>query len=327
MRILLLYNEPTLSEDHPEADSEREILDTAEVVEETLRAEGYEIERLGVNEDLSPLLACLRHRRPDVVFNLFEGFANLGESEAHLAGLLEWHRIPFTGCPSSALCLARHKHLAKTLFRGAGLATPDFFLAGELPIRDCPLTWPVIVKPSGEDASIGLDQGSVVSDLKTLSERVAFLRTAYGPAVLVEEYIAGRELNVGLIEAPDLRVLPASEILFTPNRPGRWPIVTFDAKWVPDSSDYESTPPKYPADVSPDLAAKLDDMARRAFRLLGCRDYARADFRVRHDQPYLLELNPNPCFAPEAGLAGGLASAGLSHREFTLQLVRQAAAR
>ena len=99
--------------------------------------------------------------------------------------------------------------------------------------------------------------------------------------MLVEEFIRGRELNVAVIEAPDLRVLPPSEILFTDNEPGYWPIVTYDAKWKPGSRDYEATPPRYPADVTPRLRDKLETLSRKAFLLLGCRDYARVDFRVR----------------------------------------------
>jgi D-alanine-D-alanine ligase len=117
-------------------------------------------------------------------------------------------------------------------------------------------------------------------------------------------------------------------VLFTDKDPTFWPIVTYDAKWRPGSRDYESTPPRYPANVSPRLAEQLGALARGAFRLLGCRDYARVDFRVRPSgKPYILEVNPNPDCSPNAGLAGGLASAGITHGQFTVDLVRAALAR
>jgi D-alanine-D-alanine ligase len=110
--------------------------------------------------------------------------------------------------------------------------------------------------------------------------------------------------------------------------PKYWPIVTYDAKWKPGSRDYEATPPRYPAEVNARLAERLGALARQAFRLLGCRDYARVDFRVRPGgKPYILEVNPNPDFQPTAGLTGGLKSAGLSHEQFTLDLVRRALGR
>jgi D-alanine-D-alanine ligase len=197
-----------------------------------------------------------------------------------------------------------------------------------MPVPENALGWPVIVKPADQDASVGLDQGSVVTDHEKLSERVAYLLETYGGSVLVEQFIRGREFNVGVVEAPELRVLPVSEILFTDPSPDFWPIVTYDGKWKPGSRDYESTPPKYPADVAPRLRLKLERLATAAFRLLACRDYARVDFRVSATgKPYILEVNPNPDFSPTAGLAGGLMSAGLTHAGFTVDLVRRALAR
>jgi D-alanine-D-alanine ligase len=326
--VLILYNEPVLPADHPDADSENEVLYTADVVEKTLRESGHAVARLGVGRDPLVLLKGIRRHRPDVVFNLFEGLADCSETEAHVAGLLEWLGLPFTGSPYQTLCLARNKAMTKHLLQGAGLPTAEFFVVEEMPVPPCPLEWPVIVKPATQDASVGLDQGSVVKDQKRLEERVAYLLETYGPPVLVEQFIRGREFNVGVIEAPDLRVLPVSEILFVDKDPDYWPIVTYDAKWKPGTRDYEATPPRYPAPISPRLRERLEILAARAFRLLGCRDYARVDFRVRPGgRPSILEVNPNPDFSPTAGLAGGLASAGLTHPQFTVELVQRALAR
>lgn len=161
-----------------------------------------------------------------------------------------------------------------------------------------------------------------------LNERVAYLLDTYGPPVLVEQFIRGREFNLAVIENPDLIVLPVSEILFTDKDPDFWPIVTYDAKWKPGSRDYESTPAKYPATVAPKLRERLQALAKDAFRLLGCRDYARVDFRVKPTgKPYILEVNPNPDFSPLAGLSGGLMSAGVTHGQFTIDLVKRTLAR
>jgi D-alanine-D-alanine ligase len=327
-RVLVLYNEPVLPTHHPDAESEHEVLVTVEVVSKTLTQAGFQVSRLGASRDPNVLLAGLKEQCADVVFNLFEGTADDGNSEAYVAGLLEWLEIPFTGSPFQTLILARNKHLTKTLLQGAGLPTPEFLVVEELPISKCPLEWPVIIKPAAQDASVGLDQGSVVTDQERLEERVAYLFKTYGPPVLVEQFIRGRELNVSLIEAPTLRILPISEVLFVDKDPAFWPIVTYDAKWKPSSRDYQATPPRYPAEVRPKLAERLSALALRAFRLLGCRDYARVDFRVRPSgKPYILEVNPNPDFNPDAGLAGGLASAGITHAQFTVDLVRAALAR
>lgn len=327
-RVLVLHNEPVLPADHSDFESEHEVLHTAEEVAGHLKAAGFRVSRLGVSKDPGVLLTGLREHRPDAVFNLFEGTATHGNTEAYVAGLLDWLGVPFTGSPFHTLCLARDKQRTKHLFRGAGLPTPEFFVVQEPLVPDCPLAWPVIVKPALEDASVGLDQGSVVTNQADLEERVRYVLTQYGPPVLVEEFIRGRELNVALIEAPELQALPISEVLFTDEDPSYWPIVTYDAKWRPGSRDYEATPPRYPAKVSPALQRRLEELAARAFHLLGCRDYARVDFRVRPPgRPYLLEVNPNPDFNPTAGLSGGLTSAGLTHAKFTVLLVRAALAR
>jgi D-alanine-D-alanine ligase len=326
-RVLVLYNAPVLSADHPDSESEFEVLDTVRVVSGFLRNAGFGVAELGVGRDPLTLLRALESGKHDVVFNLFEGIADDGATEAHAVGLLDWVGIPHTGCPSHTLCLARHKVLTKLLLQGAGLPTPPFFFVEELPAPSCTLDWPVIVKPATQDASVGLDQGSVVTDQTSLNERVALLLEQYGPPVLVEQFIRGREFNVGLIEAPDLRVLPPSEILFVDKGPDYWPIVTYDAKWKPGTHDYESTPPRYPATISPRLTERLSRLACQAYRLLGCRDYARVDFRCRGGKPSILEVNPNPDFSPTAGLVGGLQSAGITHEQFTVELVRAALAR
>jgi D-alanine-D-alanine ligase len=199
---------------------------------------------------------------------------------------------------------------------------------GGLPVGECPLAWPVIVKPSDQDASVGIDQGSVVSSPKQLEQRVKYLLDEYKAPVLVEEFIPGREFNVGLVENPELRVLPLEEIAFVRDEPGSWPIVTYDAKWKPGSADDRATPSKTSATVSPRLKSRLERLAKQAFRVLGCRDYARVDFRVKAPaKPYILEVNPNPSFNPNSGLACSLVAAGLPWEDFAVQTVQRALAR
>jgi D-alanine-D-alanine ligase len=328
-RVLILYNEPTLPPDHRDADSEHEITFTVEKVGQALKAAGFHVSQVGVSRDVGALIAGVRRARPDVVFNLFEGLPDWGDTEAFAVGALEWLGVPYTGCPFQSLCLARHKPLAKQLLRGAGLPTPDFFLIDALPAPPCPLDWPIIVKPSNQDASVGLDQGSVVTSQEELERRAAYVLENYGGPVLAEAFVPGREFNVGVVERPELTALPLSEIRFVSQEPGFWPIVTYDAKWKPGTPDYEATPPVYAdPEVSPALRARLGRLAEQAFRLLGCRDYARVDFRVRPPaKPYILEVNPNPDFSPLAGLAGALGAAGIPWAEFTVGMVRRALAR
>jgi D-alanine-D-alanine ligase len=325
--VLILYNAPTLPPNHPDAHAEYDILKTAHEVEAALLSARFHVSMLALGRNPQLLLTTLAQDRPDVVFNLFEGNPDEGDTEAYVAGLLQWLKVPFTGSPLQALPLARDKIRTKHLLRGAGLPTADFLIVPHLPVPACQLTWPVIVKPALQDASIGIDHDSVVSDQRHLEERVQYLFKSYGPPVLVEEYIAGRELNVALWETDGELRCSVGEVLFRTRGPGFWPIVTYASKWHPGSDDDVLTPPEYPSNLSPELHDRIGGLARAAFRLVGCRDYARVDFRVRGDEPFILEVNPNPAINDEDGFANCLQAAGVGHAEFLVQLVRTALAR
>jgi D-alanine-D-alanine ligase len=328
-RILVLYNEPVLPEGHPDYLSEVEVLDNVEAVEHVLTEAGYETARFGATADPQVFLGGLREHAPDAVVNLFEGAADNNASELYACGLLEWLGVPYTGCPFHTLVLARSKHLAKRLFLAEGLPTAPFFVVEQAPVTSCPINFPVIVKPAQQDASVGVDQNSVATDLGALNRRVCYLLEQFGGPILVEEFIFGREVTVALVEMPELRLLPATEAVFPDGGPGYWPILSYDAKWTRGSAEFETTDYHFDARMSPELAALVEGSARKAFRLLGCRDYARVDFRIRagDGQPFVLELNPNPDFAPDRALANNLWAANISHAEFTVQLVRNALAR
>jgi D-alanine-D-alanine ligase len=329
-RVLIIHNDPVLPKNHPDAYSEHEILETVEHVERVLNEGGYEVHHLAIGRDPNPLFTTIRNDRPEVVFNLFEGLADWGDTEIYCIGLLEWLRVPFTGCPLKATCLSRDKPLTKQLLRAAGLPTANSFVVPEGRAPECRLRWPVIVKPAHQDASVGLDQGSVVTTQAALEERVALMLERYGPPVLVEEYIAGREFCVGLFERPELAFLPIAEYEFLAGADrGLWPIITYDGKWKAGSSDYEMSPMRFPArNVSAELANRLREITERAYRLFGCRDYARLDFRVNAaGEPFVLEMNTNPGLNPEAGFALGLESMGLTWASLIVQLVKNALAR
>ena len=325
--VLILYNEPLLPDDHPDSACERTIVDSADAITGYLQDAGFRIRRLGLEPNPTPLWNELRRHRPDVVFNLFEGIPDQAETESYVAGLMHWAGIPFTGSPYRALTVARAKDMTKHALRGAGLPTADFMAIEQLPVPPCALEWPVICKPAKEDASVGLDQDSVCTTQEQLEQRVRYLLEAYGP-VLVEEYIRGREINVALLELPELEYLPPAEIVFPEEAPGYWPILTYEGKWRPGTPEFDNTPPKCPADLSPATARKLGGIAMKAYRLLGCRDYARVDLRMRpNGRPYILEVNPNPDISEDAGFARCLGAAGIAYKDFIVRLVEQAVTR
>jgi D-alanine-D-alanine ligase len=330
-RLTLLYNEPVLPAGHPEAESELEIVETMGIVQRILRNAGFVVSRLGVGNDLQTLIDGLCDQRPDAVFNLFEGLADRPFTEDVVAGVLEWQGIAFTGCPAVALSLARDKQRAKYLMRGADLPTAPFFTVHHTPVPKCRLTWPVIVKPALHDASVGIDQASVVTSQRQMERRVAHVLDRWGPA-LVEQFVGGREFLVSLLEVGPARrakdplvALPLAEIEFTDSEV--WPIYSYDAKWAPTSSEFKSSPLKVPVIVDDALQKRIVDVACRAYRLLGCRDYARVDLRVTPEgDPYILEVNPNP-YINSIMLIDGLTAVNRGHSQFVCEVARAALAR
>lgn len=358
-KILVLYNAPLLPVGHADAAAEHDVVQVAQAVTASLRQAGLDAEALGLGDSPAPLLRELADRRPAAIFNLYEGTGACGQTEAYVAGLLEWSGVPFTGCPMPAMVLARDKALTKRLLRGAGLPTADFWLvdpATEAP--PTPASWPVIVKPCTEDASVGIDQGSVVETPVALAARLKWLAARYRPPFLVETYLAGGEFNVGVIDDPLPTALPVAEIVFDaaamrpdsspaagggpevplaaapPEERGRdgaegkgrrwFPIVTYRSKWEPGSDEDLAALPRCPARIDPGLARRLQELAVSAYRLLGCRDYGRVDFRLNAaGEPFILEVNPNPDFSSTAGLARALVASGRTWAGFAEMLVRR----
>jgi D-alanine-D-alanine ligase len=257
----------------------------------------------------------------DLVFNLCEGINGHAKYEDLVVGTLELTGVPFTGCRTWPTTICHRKHVANTLLAAAGLPVPTFTLAqaNKTP-AEFPL--PAIVKPSAEDASVGIDNGAVCTSKRALKKRVALMLEQF-EEVLVQEYVAGREFNVGFVGR---RMLPIAEILFDGMPDGSWPIVSYAAKWIPGSPEDEGTLPVCPADIPDDLAKRIAEVAREAWmRMSGGEGYGRVDLRVNEEgQPFVLEVNPGPDLSSNAGLARMGRSFGWSYDDLVMQIVDEA---
>lgn len=329
MNVALLYNEPSLPKDHPDYLSESGVLESVEAVEAALVQGGHRASRLGVGKDPAAIVCALQTIDADCVVNLFEGLGGVGAGEAQVTGILELLGIPFTGCGSKCLALVREKALTKWLLLGAGLPSAAFHpIEANQPIdvqqfASLLAAGQVIVKPAHEDGSLGIGPESIVSDEETLLRQIESVRQRYG-AVLVEQYIAGREFNVGVLALPEPAALPLAEIEFIP---GIAPIVSYDAKWTPEAPEFDGTPARCPAEVSPELVGEIRRVALAAFRITDCRHYARVDLRVdAAGRPYILEVNGNPDISPSAGLARQIRTSGLRYEDFVCRMVEAAIA-
>jgi D-alanine-D-alanine ligase-like ATP-grasp enzyme/GNAT superfamily N-acetyltransferase len=308
MKITLLYNAVA------DADSaaDRDVLVQVAAVEEALQTLGHSTRRLAATLNLEVVEESLTSNRPDLVFNLVESLAG-SDRLAHLAGvLLEDLDLRYTGAPASALHLASNKPRAKERMQAAGLPTPGWVAANAC--TPASLAPPYIIKAAWEHASLGLDDHAVIQegDGSTVCDQIASRSRHLGQPCFAEQFIDGREFNLSVIAADeDPRVLPPAEIDFAAFPAGKPKIVGYAAKWDDQAMEFSGTPRTFdfPAADTP-LLARLAGLALDCWRLFELAGYARVDFRVdSRGQPWILEVNANPCLSPDAGFAAALCRA------------------
>jgi D-alanine-D-alanine ligase len=288
----------------------------------SLREMGHEIRIVGVKDDLTVIRRAVEEWKPHIAFNMMEHFHELGAFDHNVVSYLELLRVPYTGCNPRGLMLARDKALSKTLLSYHRIPVPDFAVmrVGRKVRRPKRMNFPLIVKSLTQEASIGISQASVVHDDKELAERVQFVHTSIGTDAILERYIEGRELYVGIIGNQRLQVLPVWELRFAKMPEDAYHIATERVKW---SYKYQQ---KYgikqgQARLPDEVGARAQHLARRVYRTLDLSGYARMDFRMDEQQKlYVLEANPNPQLSYGEEFAESAEKAGLSY-EAVLQRI------
>jgi D-alanine-D-alanine ligase len=326
MRIAIVYNEPC----HSRYDAVGEekavlgVLEAVEAVHQALLELDFEVTRVSLVQPLERVEKELRNLDTDLVFNLFEGFYGYPETEGAIPEILSKMGIPFTGCPGPVLRLALDKAKTKLILQAAGIKTPDFQLLDPGTINTFQLDYPCIVKPCCEDASNGLSEESVVHDFIALERQVSLISDSYGSNAIVEKLITGREFNATVMGNSELTVLPVSEIVYS--LPSGMPeILTFDAKWEPDSPYFEGTKPVCPAEIEAEEQQRIAETITTVYRLFGCRGYARVDLRLDQEgQLNVIEVNPNPDISPGTGAARQAEAAGMTYTQFVEKIVQLA---
>jgi len=330
MKITVVYNEPLSRPGDIDHEAEAGVLESVCALSKSLSNHGHDVRLAPIGLDPWKFLAKLGPQNlPDVVLNLCEALRGRGDGEPHLAATLEYLGVPYTGSGPECLALVRDKARAKAWLQFCGVLTAPFVRVslGEDQAIEFPGPGPWFIKPATEDASQGIDQGSVVESMSEAMTRIGEATARYG-TVLIEPYIAGREFNVAVMALPDPVTLPIAQIEFQSDPSVRWPIVSYESKWVPGSPGYRTTPVTCPALIDEELELALRKTALEAFQSTGCRDYARIDIRVDSaGRPWVLEVNANPDLSPEAGFARSLIASGRSYEDFTDQLVRHARSR
>lgn len=293
-------------------------------MEKSLRRAGYEAYSLNIMDSIDTFIKDYEKNKPDVVFNLVEIFHDQPRLEMNFTGLLELLGIAYTGAPPIALGTCQNKNLTKRILNSVGIRTPRYKIIKNLNRNfRLGLHYPLIVKPAWEDASVGIEEESIVYNVKALKKRVEFVLNFFKQPALVEEFILGRELNVAVFGDKELKVLPISEIDFSNLPNNLHPIVSFQAKWDPMHISYHKTIPLCPAPLENSIREEAEQIALQSVRAVGARDYSRVDMRLSKEDNklYVLEVNPNPDLQEGAGFMRSAKYAGYSYRKMLKMIV------
>jgi D-alanine-D-alanine ligase len=342
LKVLILYNEAhpeyyhKSEEPTPELDfktyfeiEELTPMEEFEIMAKKLKKLGFYAYTLNLKDDIFILLKEIEVNKPDVVFNFVEIYKDRPRLEMNVVGLYELLGVPYTGAPALTLANCQNKFLTKKLLNYHGINTAKFQLFKEFPNElTLKVKFPLIVKPAYEDASVGIENESIVNNKESLRKRLEYIFQNFNQPALVEEFIEGREFNISVMGDLKPKVLPISEIDFSTMPDHLHNIVSYQAKWDPQHESYHKTIPICPAKIPMRLEKKLQETALTAFKVMAPRDYARVDMRVTKDEEiYVLEVNPNPDLTEGAGFMRSAHAAGISYGMALKKIVMLAYAR
>ena len=306
-------------------------------IESSLTALGHVATRVRVAADVESLVAALKAAEPALVFNMAESFDGKSALESNVAALLNLLGLRYTGSSPAALLMCGDKSLTKKVLSFHEILTPQFATVyrGALDhVGD--LSFPLIVKPPQEDASLGITSKSVVRDIRELLGTMDALQREFQSPVLVEEFIEGREFYVGVLGNVTPVALPVMELDFSAFPPDRPKVASWEAKWGEGGSggegetgaEFAGTRSIFPTDVSPELLTRMQAVAVESFNALRLRDYARVDLRVTAaEEIYVIEVNPN-CYLEQSGeFSRAAAESGIVHDALIARIVELAQGR
>jgi D-alanine-D-alanine ligase len=324
LRVLVLVQKGLVPPDEATAE---EVLEAPWKMEygiiKTLRALGHTAIPLAVESNLSVVREAIDNEKPQIAFNCLEGFDEVATWDANVVGYLEMLKLPYTGCNSRGLMLGRDKSLSKMLLSYHRIPVPKFLIVprGRKVVRPKKLAFPLFVKSLTMDASIGISQASVVETEAKLQERVHFIHESIGTDALVEQYIEGRELYVGVIGNLRLQALPIWELSFAKMPEESQKIATERLKW---SLAYQKKHgiESGAAELEPQVAEHIQNLCKRSYKILMMSGYARIDLRLAADgRAYVIEANPNPQLSKDEDFAQSSTAAGVKYPELIQRLL------
>jgi D-alanine-D-alanine ligase len=317
MQILILHNTPK--------DNRQDDLDTLEQVQEisvALAKSGHNV-NIGAGNNLIDIEKLVKQHTPQIVFNMVESFCGSDQNIHLVPAYLESIGIPYTGCSAASMLITGNKITAKKIMRGADIPTAAYFditsktgAAGRF-----------IVKSAIEHASLGIDANSVVNSAEAARDLIAAKTAEYGGIWFAEQYIEGREFNISVMgRKNNPQIMPLAEIIFNDFATETPKIVDYAAKWDAESDSYNSTMRVFIDEAeNRALATKIRDITEKCWYEFDLCGYARVDFRVDNaGNPWVLEVNTNPCLASDAGFMAATAQGKMTYLQ-TLNYIMEIA--
>jgi D-alanine-D-alanine ligase len=325
LRTLVLMHEDLVPPESLEGYSEKEIAEWATEYDVVagLKKLGHDVHVRGVGSDLGAIRNAFAETEAHIAFNLLVHFHGVAVYDQHVVSYMELLKKPYTGCNPRGLMLARDKALSKELLASHRVRVPKFhvFARGRKARRPRKLDFPLLVKSRSEEASLGISQTSVVTSDQKLAERVEFMHETFNVDVIVEEYIDGRELYVGVLGNQRLQTLPVWELPLDQLPENAPRIATAKVKWDLDyQQKYEIA--THRAEIPSELEQQIAKLAKRIYRVLGLSGYARIDLRLAADgRVYVLEANPNPDLKADEDFAKSALAAEIAYPELLQRIL------
>jgi D-alanine-D-alanine ligase len=318
LRVLVLVHETLVPPDSTQGYTEQQIDEwrTEYDVTQCLRAMGHDVKVLGLGDNLSDLRAAITDWKPELAFNLLEEFQGIVTYDQYVVAFLELMRLPYTGCNPRGMMISRDKVLSKQILAYHRIATARFALLPRKRTFHAPrrLKFPLFVKSATEDASLGISQASIVHDVPHLKERVEFIHEQTNSDALVEEYIEGRELYIGVLGNERLTTFPVWELSFGTLPDVMAGIATRKVKWDRKYQQKHGIGTGPALDLPEGMPQRVAKAARRIYRALSLSGYARIDMRLTPDGGlYVLEANANPNLAQTEDFATSALAAGVGY--------------
>lgn len=326
LRVLALMHEDLVPPEDIKSLSESEFhrIKTESDILDALRGLGHEARPLGVRDAVLPIRHAVEEWEPDIVFNLLDEFQGEAIYDQHVVAFLELLRVPYTGNNPRGLVLARDKALSKKVAMYHRITVPRFFTArkGRRVRRPKRMEFPLIVKSLVEEASMGISKASIVRDDEALATRVQFMHDRIGTDAIVEQFIPGREIYVGVLGNDRLVALPPRELIVDELEPGEDLIATESLKHNVHYQKKHGVRISGAKKLPEGVASALERVSKRIYRMLSLEGYARIDYRLSEDgKLYFLEANPNPELANYEELAEAAAKAGISYENLIQRIL------